>query len=271
MTDNNYYVYLHRRLDNGDVFYVGKGNNRRAWAKARRNKEWNSIVNQTQYVVEIIKDCLTNDEALTLELSMIETLPNLTNKITRNRVKEIPEKCLSKYFLDSESPSGLSKITKNGKKVTVGSISYRYKTKEPSGWFVHVSPGFKVAAHRIIMELQGYFLTEQCVINHIDCNPLNNLPENLEVVTTKQNNQRNRVTRGLTLSTNNRSGITGVLEIVDKTRNRMYKYAAATWSENGKSKVKRFSYNKYGKDAAWVLAIEYRNSKLKLYESEILK
>ena len=44
-----------------------------------------------------------------------------------------------------------------------------------------------------------------------------------------------------------------------------YVYAACTWSENGKSRLKKFSYNKYGKDNAWVLAREYRAKMIAIF------
>lgn len=39
MKSNNFYVYFHRRLDNNQVFYIGKGSGVRAYRKQQsRNK-----------------------------------------------------------------------------------------------------------------------------------------------------------------------------------------------------------------------------------------
>ena len=70
--NNNYYVYLHTRNDTGEVFYVGKGKNRRAWWKNQRNKHWHSIVNKVGYEVHIFKDMLTEQDAFSIEKERIQ-------------------------------------------------------------------------------------------------------------------------------------------------------------------------------------------------------
>jgi hypothetical protein len=76
-----YYVYLHRRLDDNSVFYVGKGKKRRAWVKKSRNKHWKHIVEKHGYSVEIYKGNLTESEAFQLEEEQIKFygLDNLSN------------------------------------------------------------------------------------------------------------------------------------------------------------------------------------------------
>ena len=58
---NIHYIYQHIRLDTNEIFYIGKGTHRkqnykyyRAFDKKRRNNIWNSIVNKTNYKVEIL-------------------------------------------------------------------------------------------------------------------------------------------------------------------------------------------------------------------------
>jgi len=76
-----YYVYLHRRLDDNSVFYVGKGKKKRAWVTKSRNKHWKHIVEKYGYTVEIFKDNLTEQEAFKLEEEQIKFygLDNLSN------------------------------------------------------------------------------------------------------------------------------------------------------------------------------------------------
>lgn len=59
-----FYIYLHRRLDTGDVFYVGRGklgprsiSPARAYSKVGRNYIWHGIVNRNHgnYCVEIVE------------------------------------------------------------------------------------------------------------------------------------------------------------------------------------------------------------------------
>lgn len=65
-------VYLHRRKDTNEVFYVGVGKNkRRAFVRAKRNPHWKAIVNKYDYNVEIAFKGLSYDEALTIEQELI--------------------------------------------------------------------------------------------------------------------------------------------------------------------------------------------------------
>lgn len=84
--ENRFYVYVHRRLDTGEVFYVGKGSGRRAWSSYKRNNWWVNVVNKVGFTVEIISDCLNENEAFTLEKELVlsfknsgVTLTNLTD------------------------------------------------------------------------------------------------------------------------------------------------------------------------------------------------
>ena len=89
------YLYRHIRLDKNEPFYIGIGlyNNNykyyRAYAKSKRNKHWRNIINITDYIVEILFDDLTIEEAYEKEIEFIKlygrkdigtgTLCNLTN------------------------------------------------------------------------------------------------------------------------------------------------------------------------------------------------
>jgi hypothetical protein len=65
-------VYQHRRLDTNEVFYVGVGvGKKRAYERTRRNKHWYNIINKTEYVVEILQEELSWDEARQEEIRLI--------------------------------------------------------------------------------------------------------------------------------------------------------------------------------------------------------
>jgi tetratricopeptide (TPR) repeat protein len=69
----DFYVYLHKDVT-GRVFYVGKGTGRRAWSEDGRHEVWKRFVREQlngHYEVVIIKDRLTEDEALDLEEDLI--------------------------------------------------------------------------------------------------------------------------------------------------------------------------------------------------------
>lgn len=81
------YIYKHIRTDKNEVFYIGIGKNKRAW-QVGRNRIWDGIVSKTDYIVEIIQDNLSYEEAIELEKYYIKlygrrdlgtgTLANLT-------------------------------------------------------------------------------------------------------------------------------------------------------------------------------------------------
>lgn len=50
----DFYVYIHRKKINGEVFYVGKGSGNRAWAKHGRSLFWKRVVAKHDYTVEIV-------------------------------------------------------------------------------------------------------------------------------------------------------------------------------------------------------------------------
>lgn len=82
-----FYTYLHRRNDTGQVFYVGKGNGRRAWWNSQRSRWWKSIVEKSGgFSVEIAGPWLSEDEAFEHEKLLIRhfksigvTLCNMTD------------------------------------------------------------------------------------------------------------------------------------------------------------------------------------------------
>jgi hypothetical protein len=79
MQERNYYVYRHLRNDTGKPFYVGLGKKNsknhtyisseysRAYSKRGRSCYWSGIVNKSGHTVEIVRDELTKDEAVTIE------------------------------------------------------------------------------------------------------------------------------------------------------------------------------------------------------------
>ena len=70
----NFYVYLHVNDQTNEIFYVGKGNGNRAKAKTRRSDRWINYVNKYGYYVRVVKDCLSNEDALELEELIIKVL-----------------------------------------------------------------------------------------------------------------------------------------------------------------------------------------------------
>ena len=79
------YVYCHYRLDNNQVFYIGKGQNRRAYSKQKRNPFWQNIVNKAKgFKVEILAKNLSNTEALNYERVLVSSFRKKYPKLLCN-------------------------------------------------------------------------------------------------------------------------------------------------------------------------------------------
>lgn len=76
---NNFYVYLHKRNDTGEVFYVGKGKGRRAYVSHGRSSLWTHIAKKHGFTVEIVQSELTEAEAFAGEVEVIKRHAGLCN------------------------------------------------------------------------------------------------------------------------------------------------------------------------------------------------
>ena len=70
----DYYVYIYYRLDTNEPFYVGMGHGYRWRELSKRNKHFKNIINKYLFVVEIVKENLTQFEAFYWEEKIIEIL-----------------------------------------------------------------------------------------------------------------------------------------------------------------------------------------------------
>lgn len=69
--NKKYYVYRHFNKEKG-VFYIGLGSTKcRSHTKRNRNRYWLNIVNKYGFIVEILKNDLTKDDAIELECFLI--------------------------------------------------------------------------------------------------------------------------------------------------------------------------------------------------------
>ena len=153
---------------------------------------------------------------------------------------------------DSQSPSGLKWIVSIGN-IKKDSIAGTLSSK---GYYRVKFKGQLYLAHRIIWVLFNDNPPPLMVINHIDCNPSNNLLENLEVCTRKENSNRSKLHITGTLRANNTSGFNGIQE----AHNGNYLYARVVWNIDNQVRQKSFSYSKLGKEAAWEAAIAFKKT-----------
>jgi hypothetical protein len=81
--ENNKCVYQHIRLDTNKVFYIGMGYIKRAYKNSNRNLHWKRVINKTNYIVRILAENLSWNDACELECFIIsqydfKTLCNMT-------------------------------------------------------------------------------------------------------------------------------------------------------------------------------------------------
>ena len=69
-----FYVYIHRRGDTNEPYYVGKGRDGRAYDFINRNDFWKRIHRKHGTIVEIYRDQLLESEAFEIEVTLIATL-----------------------------------------------------------------------------------------------------------------------------------------------------------------------------------------------------
>jgi hypothetical protein len=70
---NNYYIYFHINPLKNQVFYVGKGKDKRAFKKDRSNY-WINYVKKYGYIIDIVEDNLTEQEAFERETFYIKKI-----------------------------------------------------------------------------------------------------------------------------------------------------------------------------------------------------
>ena len=77
---NNWVVYRHIRLDKDIPFYIGIGKDiNRPYNKKDRSTFWKSIINKTEYIVEILFEDLTKDEIKLYLDSLYQTSRHIYN------------------------------------------------------------------------------------------------------------------------------------------------------------------------------------------------
>lgn len=245
---NKYYVYVH--IDNkGDVVYVGKGSNKRAY-QFSKSKSSDYLValeeNGGKFTVVKLFENLTYNEATDLEIETFNNyLPNgkLLNGRKPSKVKQINfDEISSKLRYDETSPTMLRWIG-SGHNIVNNRVA---GSKHSQGYFeVRVNLQLYLV-HRVVWVLNGNLLDDEMVIDHIDGNRLNNRISNLRQVKQEINSQNSSI------KSNNKTGVVGVSYCVGGDR-----FLASCESKGVKFK-KSFACNKYGKDNALNLAINWR-------------
>lgn len=252
--NKDYYVYLHRRRDNGVVFYIGKGRLSRSHTRIQRSSAWHEVNDAAGgFIVELLAENLSNSAAVDLENTYLRTPLQdwcLVNQAPERSDRTLYAKDFSDYLhYDPTSPSGLRwkfRHARNMKaSLEAGSKDYR------GYWQVRLNNQL-YAAHRIIWALQHGMVDAERVINHVDNNPSNNNITNLESVTQAVNSRRTKF--HIDLSS------TGILYSVVQGK---YRYWTAFYHDLSSVRHSRsFNCDTHGDEKAKQLAIEWRLTNL---------
>jgi hypothetical protein len=115
-----FYVYVHKRADDGSVFYVGKGSGSRRWKDRHgRNIHWKRIVKKHGFIAEIVYDNIPEEEAFSLEKSMIAQYGTINKKNGR----------LCNMSEGGEGPSGIYPSEETKRKI-IKSLTGKRRTEE---------------------------------------------------------------------------------------------------------------------------------------------
>lgn len=255
----DYYVYVHKRKDNGAVFYVGHGRGNRCLNNGRtKTKDW--LVVETAaggHFVEKIHENLTKKEAELLEEGYIVNSPLdwiLVNK--RLPVKRLVldvEELRSMFEYSKNSPSGLVWKSSRFRTFIGKPAGGHQKTGDGKVYWVVRKQDRLFLAHRIVYVIvTGKEIPEGFVIDHTDGNGLNNNIENLRCVTQSEN------------STNSIKRLSSVGEkfISVSEGNVILRFRSQFYGKI----TRKFAINKFGYDAALQLAIQARDSFLENFK-----
>lgn len=149
--------------------------------------------------------------------------------------------------------------------------AYHVKVGDVAGSITHSKKAWDVLykrkhylVHRIVWYLFYGEIDDTLVVNHINCNPLDNRVSNLELCSIKENNQRTSLMLYGNLSSGNSTGVNGVqrMKCFNKNKTLEYDYYVGCVTVNNKLHRKLFSISKLGEDEALLLAKNWRETKI---------
>lgn len=248
--DNKSYVYVHRLVETGEVFYVGSGKAKRMYSRHGRSIPWHKVVKDNFWYYSIIKSSMSKEEAANLEVDLINIYkPKGNIHKTTLEAKAFSsanaEFIHSRYVYNEMSATSLSYKTGNNQQ------GFKKRVEgDDAGCLSNGRHTVHIGNRNAMVSRVVWFLLKNedpvgFVIDHIDGDSLNNNISNLRKISSSDNN------KNVKLKSNNKTGFKGVNLLKSN-------YYIATLAVNGAAEEKHFSVKKYGKDLALALAVEYR-------------
>lgn len=76
-----FYTYVHTRNDTNKIFYIGKGNGKRAFSGYGRNNYWGKVANKHGFTATIVAEWKTEREALDHEIFLISCFKDMNYEL----------------------------------------------------------------------------------------------------------------------------------------------------------------------------------------------
>ena len=140
-----YYIYIHRKKTNNEVFYIGKGKGYRAYDRHHRSDWWKKVVEKHGFIVEKIVENISEELALLAEIELIDAykkrgykLINLTNggdgisgyKKSEESKKKMSDSAKKRSISSWDWNRGINAIAKKPEVKEKMSISAKKRIKE---------------------------------------------------------------------------------------------------------------------------------------------
>lgn len=249
---SKFYVYVHKRVDNDEVFYVGKGSGLRYKRSCNRSENWNKIVKEAggftcQILFQSDSECEIFDYEKFLILKLLSENKKLANrKVCSDKVKDIDEDLCLNFEYDESSPSCLVRVFADGKKKQI-------KTMNSKGYYQVIVNKKIYICHRIIWFMFNKCLDKTKIIDHIDSDRSNNKIKNLQEISKSENQEkRTKLREDQSWAS---SGIKNISISSDKSKITVH------YTLNGKFTIKSFVVNsKRNFEEALNQAIQFKES-----------
>lgn len=130
----NFYVYLHKKKTNSEIFNVGMGSGYRGWSSHKRNPKWTNIAMKHGVVIDVVQEGMSKDQAFLLEMWLIAKFrhegANLANLTDGGDGANGVEQALESNIKRRDTSGGRAVFCSNGKMFHTASEAGRWLVSE---------------------------------------------------------------------------------------------------------------------------------------------
>lgn len=162
---NTAYVYIHKRLNTGLPFYIGKGTGKRLFGKQQRSKHWQNIIKKDGgFIAEKIVENVDDEFAFLAEIEAIDKYRKLGFKLINktNGGEGQSGNSVNLGIKKSETHKQKLREANLGKIQSIKTIEKRknsIKEKEKNGWINPLKRKENIKYGEKNCNFAGYYLT----------------------------------------------------------------------------------------------------------------